>query len=79
MRINSWYLREVEWLSQVADVEVNLSRVITLSKDVGSHKSKVVMATKIRIHLHLSGTSVWGSLTVETNSEVTTCILLCKE
>ena len=79
MRISGWYLCEVEWPSQVADVEVNSSRVITLSKDIRSHKSKVVMATKIRIHLHLSGISVRGPLTVETNSEVAPCILLCKE
>ena len=50
---------------------MNTSRVITLSKDVGPHKEKVIMATEIRIHLSLSGISVWGPLTVETNSEVT--------
>ena len=79
MRISGWYLCEVEWLSQVADVEVNSSRVITLSKDIRSHKSKGIMATKTRIHLHLSGISVRGPLTVETNSKVTSCISLCKE
>ena len=73
MRVSGWYLCEVEWLSQVADVEVNVSRVIALGKDIWSQKKEVVMATEIGIHLHLSGSSVWGPLTVETNSVVTSC------
>ena len=74
--ISGWYLCEVEWLSQVADVKVNASRVITLSKDVRSKKKEVVMTTKIGIHLHLSGSNVRGLLTVETNREVTSCIII---
>ena len=73
MRISGWYHCEIEGLSQVADVEVDLSRVIALSKDVWPKKKEVVMATKFGIHLHLSGISVWCLLTVETNSVVTTC------
>ena len=73
MRISRGDSGTIEWLSLVADVEVNMSRVVTLSKDVGPHKEKVVMATKIRIHLSLSGICVWGPLTVETNSEVASC------
>ena len=73
MRISRGNSGTIEWLSQVADVEMNTSRVVTLSKDVRPHKEKVIMATKIRIHLSLSGISVRGPLTVETNSEVTSC------
>jgi hypothetical protein len=59
MRIGRGNSGTIEWLSLVADVEVNASRVVALSKDVRPHEEKVVMTTKVRIHLFLSGISVW--------------------
>ena len=73
MRVSGWYPCEVEWLSQVTDVEVNVSRVIALGKDIWSQKKEVIMATEIGIHLSIIRISVWGPLTVETDSVVTSC------
>jgi hypothetical protein len=46
----------------------------TLSKDVGSLKEEIIVATEIWIYLPVSGISIWIPLAVETNSVVTSCI-----
>ena len=75
MRISRRNFGKVEWPSQVADIEVHMIKLTTLSKDVGPHKTKVFMATEIWIYLPLSSISVWIPLAVEANSVTSSCII----
>ena len=74
MSISGWNLSQVERLPVVADVKMNVSRIVTLSEDVRSYEIEPVMATKIGVKLPLSCFSVWCSLTVKPNSVITTYI-----